>query len=177
MQQFQYSFFVEKRSIEEILGRLNEAQVHYLIVGGLAVVAHGFLRFTADLDLVLSIEDQNLRKAVLALKALDYRPRAPVPFEEFLNAEMRRQWSIEKGMRVFSLFSGMHPETEIDLFLESPLDFSSAYARALRLEIAPGVLATFACFDDLIDLKEMANRPVDLEDIRQLCALRGDIKP
>jgi predicted nucleotidyltransferase len=34
-----------------ILRALNDANVRYLIVGGLAVVAHGYVRFTQDIDL------------------------------------------------------------------------------------------------------------------------------
>ena len=39
---------MERRSIEVIIRALNEAHVRYLIAGGLAVVAHGYVRFTAD---------------------------------------------------------------------------------------------------------------------------------
>lgn len=35
----------------EVLRTLNEHEVRYLVVGGLAVVAHGYVRFTKDLDL------------------------------------------------------------------------------------------------------------------------------
>ena len=165
---------MEKTGIEDIIRTLNDSQVRYLIVGGLAVVAHGYLRFTADMDLILSVDEPNLRRAVSALQTLDYRPRAPVAFEQFIDPAMRQKWAVEKGMRVFSLFSLKHPKTEVDLFLEPPLDFSPAYDRALRLEVAPGLAATFAGFEDLIGLKEAANRPLDLEDIRQLRAVRGE---
>ncbi len=40
-------------SVQAIIQALNEAGVRYLVVGGLAVVAHGHVRFTADVDLVL----------------------------------------------------------------------------------------------------------------------------
>lgn len=43
---------MELRSIEAVLGALNAAGVRYLIVGGLAVNAHGYQRATMDLDLV-----------------------------------------------------------------------------------------------------------------------------
>jgi hypothetical protein len=43
---------MEVRSIETIVKALNEAGVQYLIVGGLAVNAHGFVRLTRDVDLV-----------------------------------------------------------------------------------------------------------------------------
>src|SRR5687768_6656731 len=73
---------MEKASVEAIVRALNQHQVQYLIVGGLAVVAHGYVRFTADVDLLLGVDGQNLRRAVDALRALDFRPRAPVPFEQ-----------------------------------------------------------------------------------------------
>ena len=43
---------VECRSIETIAAALDRARVRYLVVGGIAVVAHGHVRFTAGLDLV-----------------------------------------------------------------------------------------------------------------------------
>ena len=159
---------MEKHSIESIVRTLNDHQVKYLIVGGLAVVAHGYVRFTADIDLVLGMEKQNLADAVAALKALNYRPRAPVDFEQFVEPENRKQWIDQKGMTVFSLFSPDHPVTEIDLFVDPPLVFAEAYTRALRLEVAPGVGATFCSLDDLMNLKSKAGRPRDLEDIEQL---------
>ncbi len=42
--------------IRTILRALNDADVRYLIVGGLAVVAHGYVRFTQDIDLVIQLE-------------------------------------------------------------------------------------------------------------------------
>jgi len=39
------------RRFEPVLKILNDAGVRYLIVGGVAVVLHGFLRTTGDLDL------------------------------------------------------------------------------------------------------------------------------
>jgi hypothetical protein len=159
---------MNKSSIEAIISALNDRQVKYLVVGGLAVVMHGHIRFTADLNLVLPADSANLSKTIDALKALDYRRRAPVPFDDLLDPEKRRRWVIEKQMTVFSLFSSKHPATEIDLFLEPPVDFHSAYGRAVRFSIAPGVDATFCSLDDLLAMKAAAGRPQDLEDIRNL---------
>ncbi|GEM_PF-1011828 len=39
---------MEVHSIETIVRMLNDAKVKYLIVGGLAVNAHGFVRLTRD---------------------------------------------------------------------------------------------------------------------------------
>ena len=159
---------VEKRSVEAIIRTLNEAGVRYLIVGGLAVVAHGYLRFTVDVDLFLDFREDNLRRAVAALQSLDYRPRAPVDFEEFIDPSNRSRWIAEEGLTVFSLFSSTQPETEVNLIVEPPFEIDRAYAAAARMELAPTLVATFVGFDDLVFLKRKAGRPLDIDDINQL---------
>jgi hypothetical protein len=165
---------MQGKSVEALVRALNAAGVRYLVVGGLAVVAHGYVRFTADIDVVIDLDVANLRRAGSALAGLGYRPRAPVAFEEFLDATKRASWVREKGMTVFSLYSPEHPATEVDLFVEAPLDFTEAYSRAVRLEVAPGAVATIVGFDDLLALKRRAGRPQDALDIQQLNALRED---
>ena len=163
---------MQSRSVEAIVRALNAAGVRYLVVGGLAVVAHGFVRFTADVDLVLDLDEQNLRRAIAAFTSLDYRPRAPVAIGEFLDPATRAGWVREKGLTVFSLYSPAHQATEVDVFAEAPFDFASAYQRAVRAEVAPDVAATFASLDDLILLKKRAGRPQDVLDIERLTTLR-----
>lgn len=165
---------MEKQSFETIVRALDEAGVRYLIVGGLAVVAHGYVRFTADLDFFLDLETGNLKNALAALSRLGYRPRAPVRIEQFADPLIRRGWIDEKGMKVFSLFSPEHAATEIDIFAAAPFDFETAYADAVRLEVCPGMTATFVDLDRLIALKKQAGRPQDLQDIEQLKALRKE---
>jgi predicted nucleotidyltransferase len=80
----------------------------------------------------------------------------------------------EKDLTVFSLYSPAHLATEVDVFVQSPFDFSGAYERAARIEVAPGIAATFVGFDDLIALKRHAGRPQDALDIQQLNALQKD---
>jgi hypothetical protein len=109
---------VTKRSVEAIVDALNAAGVRYLIAGGLAVVAHGYLRFTADVNLVLDLEPGNVTRAIDALEATGYRLRVPVPFQAFADATTRAQWVRERNTPVFSLWSDAHAATEIDLFVE-----------------------------------------------------------
>jgi hypothetical protein len=163
---------VEKSSVEAVVGALNEAGVRYLIVGGMAVVAHGYVRFTADLDLILDLRDDNLRRATAALAGQGYRPRAPVPLEDFADAQKRAQWVREKHLTVFSLDSPIHPRTEVDLFVEVPFDFDKAFAEASVMELAPGLSATFVSYEGLLTLKNQAGRPKDIQDIARLKALR-----
>lgn len=155
-------------SLQSIFSALNASGVRYVIGGGLAVVAHGYLRFTADVDLMLSLDTDNLGRAIMVLKSLGYQPRAPVSIEALLDETQREQWIREKNLTVFSLNSPQHPATEVDIFLVLPIPFDQAYARSEERELLPGILARFCSVADLIAMKTKAGRPQDLEDIRQL---------
>ena len=163
---------MERGSVERVVRALNEAGVRYLVVGGLAVVAHGHARYTGDVDLVLDLDPGNAARAVAALETLGYRPRAPVPFRDFADPAKRKSWLEEKGLTVFSAASPEHPATEIDLFVENPFEFAAAHARAARFEVSPGTPASFVSLDDLIAMKRQAGRPIDLDDVRILEGLR-----
>jgi len=162
---------METRSVGAIVEALNAANVRYLVVGGLAVVAHGYVRFTADIDLIVDLEPANATRAIAALQSLGYRPRAPVPFGEFADPQKRAGWVRDQNLTVFSVYSPQHPLTEIDLFVEPPLDFEAAYSSAVRKEIAPGLAATFVGIRDLRRLKQLAGRPQDLLDLDKLPSL------
>ncbi len=63
---------------EEILRDFQKAKVKYILVGGLAVNLHGTLRNTADLDILVEMTDENLRKIVTILKKQGYCVKQPV---------------------------------------------------------------------------------------------------
>ena len=69
-------------NIRQIFTALNEAGVDYVVVGGMAVVLHGYLRATADLDLVIGLSAENCTRAVNALTRAGFQPRLPVPIME-----------------------------------------------------------------------------------------------
>jgi hypothetical protein len=82
---------MKKLAIMEILSRLNKAGVRYLIVGGLAVVYHGYSRFTSDLDLIIAFDEENILKAINTFENLGYIPRALVKAIDLCDAEKRNQ--------------------------------------------------------------------------------------
>jgi len=165
-------------AIEQVLAALNAEKVRYLVVGGVAVVLHGHLRTTADLDLVVELAPDNARRAISALARLGFRPRAPVPAEQFADPNARRAWIDEKGLTVFSLWSDRLPEIEVDLFVKEPFQFDEVYARAVRVPLDTTTV-TVVSIADLIALKQAAGRPVDLADVEALHALasRGGGSP
>ncbi len=139
-----------KGDIEGILAALNAARVRYLVVGGVAVVLHGHLRTTVDLDLVIELEPENLRRALVALASLELQPIVPV---------------------VFSLWHPSKPTLKIDIFVSEPFDFDVVYERAVRVDLGQ-IEATVVALDDLIALKREAGRPQDLADVVSLTRLQ-----
>lgn len=158
-----------------LFGALQDGGVRYLVVGGVAVVLHGHPRFTADLDLVVALDPGNARRAVEALARLGYRPRAPVDGALFADPVARQRWIDEKGLTVFTLWSPDHPATEVDLFVREPFSFDAAWARATFADLG-NVRVPVASIEDLVELKRVAGRPKDLEDIRVLEAIAREGK-
>ena len=164
---------METRGIKAVFSALNENRVRYLVAGGLAVVAHGYLRTTQDIDLVLDLEEDNTRRALRALEKLGYKPTVPVPIESFADAQKRESWSREKGAMVFQLFSDDNPTVRVDLFLTPPFDFEEAYKHAKREALEPDLEITFVGLDDLIAMRKSAGRPQDNTDVEKLETIKN----
>ena len=160
-------------SLESIFHTLNEAQARYLVVGGVAVIAHGYVRVTKDLDLVLDLSAEPLERALRALQGLGYHPINPVNIFDFAVPEKRRDWVENRNMIVFNLISDQFPDVVIDLFAKEPFEFDVAYDAATWREFAPGIAARVVDYETLIKLKTEANRPQDQLDIEKLRLYRS----
>jgi predicted nucleotidyltransferase len=164
---------MRKESVEAVVHALNDAGVRYMIVGGLAVVMHGYRRFTDDLDLMIDLEHDNIFKGLNALASIGFKPSIPITAEQFSDPENRERWKSEKGMLVLNLHSDLHRETRLDVFTFIPFEFGPAYAKAKTFNLAPQTSATIIGLDELLLLKRLAGRPQDLADIAKLEKFRN----
>jgi hypothetical protein len=57
--------------LRALLASLHEQNVRFVVIGGVAVGAHGFVRGTEDLDLVPDPDPENLKRLTQALEALE----------------------------------------------------------------------------------------------------------
>ncbi len=146
---------------------LHDANVKYVVVGGLATVLHGYARLTTDVDIMVDLAPEEAARAVQTLESLGLRPRAPVVAAEFADAGKRKQWIEQKGMKVFSFYHPTNPLLTVDVFVHHPIPFADLRARAERMEI-DGVPVYISSIEDLITLKRQAGRPLDLVDIEKL---------
>lgn len=155
------------RFYEETIRALNEADVRYVVVGGLAVILHGHIRHTFDLDLIVDLTPTEARKAMKALTALGFRPKVPVEAEDFADAALRARWVEEKGMVVFSFWDPADDSLIVDVFVDEPIPFEDLWARSVVLTLNSTDVRV-ASIPDLIELKRRAGRPMDLRDIEIL---------
>lgn len=155
-------------SFEAIVRALNAAGVRYLVAGGLAVNAHGYLRFTKDVDFVVQLESDNIKRALAALAGLDYKPMAPVTADQFADRQTREGWIRDKGMQVFQLWSKQHPETPVDIFVREPFPFDEEFENALIKPLYGSIEVRFVSIPTLIHMKETAGREQDRIDIQYL---------
>lgn len=156
---------------EPIFAALENGAVRYVVVGGMATVLHGYARLTADVDIIVDQDPDEARKAIRALAALGFVPRAPVNAEDYADANVRQRWLQDKGMRVLSMWDPQHPMREVDLFVENPIDFDLLYERSQIVTLTTTTVR-IASIEDLIQLKRLANRPEDQRDIEALQAIR-----
>jgi hypothetical protein len=152
---------------EPLFAALEEGDVRYVVVGGVATVLHGHARLTADVDLVIDLEPAACRRALELLGGLGLQPRLPVDAMDFADPVVRRRWVEEKGMRVFSLVDPDNPLRSVDLFAEPVLDFEELWAQAESIPLR-GTAVRVASIPHLIELKRRAGRPKDLDDISRL---------
>lgn len=164
---------MELSNLEQIFGALNDAQVNYLVVGGLAVIAHGYVRYTNDLDLVLALDEANVRRAMEALKLLGYKAKVPVDPVEFANPLTRASWVRDKQMVVFQLVSERFKREPIDVFVREPFDVTNELLACEWLAVGPTLKIPVVSKRVLLAMKREASRPKDLLDIQYLEKLEG----
>src|SRR3989338_2695831 len=151
----------------ELLSAFSEAQVRYVLVGGMAVQLHGYFRTTFDVDLVLAMDDENLTRFIGVDKQLGLVPSIPVPIDSLRNAAQIDQWHREKGMLAFALREPQTGGGVVDVLVRPEVPFEQLYEQAVVGELL-GQQVRIASIADLLTMKRQANRDKDRLDIRAL---------
>lgn len=155
-------------TLEAIFNTLNQAGVRYLVAGGIAVNSYGYQRMTADLDLVIQLDSNNIKNAMKNLQQLGYQPLISITANDFANAEKRMDWIKTKNMQVLSLQSTQSPETTINIFVTEPFDFDKEYQASAIADLTSTITFNIVSIHTLINMKKEAGRAKDLDDIEHL---------
>lgn len=150
----------DPRRIFEVLARRG---VDYVVIGGVAVIAHGHTRNTRDVDLMAAPDRTNLNKLAAAFR--DLSARLSGIDAHLLHIDVYDPTTLARGAN-FTL------ETDaggLDYFNEVPgaAPYDELRARALVVDLE-GLLIPVAGLDDLIRMKQASGRPQDLSDIAAL---------
>jgi predicted nucleotidyltransferase len=147
----------------QILEDLNRAGVRYVLIGGIALIRHGVVRATRDVDAVFDPDPDNVDRirALIAEWGATRPDGSPIP-----------EGSIAADRNIHLAT----PHGDLDLLSESTasVDFAELLTRADTRRV-DGVEAPICSLADLVAMKRSVGRERDLVDLGDLEAAHGDL--
>ncbi len=157
---------------EEVFKALNKTKVDYVVCGGAAVVFFGYTRLTIDLDIIVSLEKENLSKLYDVLKELGYKTRASIKKEEFIQKERLEKLADEKNMKVVSFYNENDPFKVVDVGVNLP-NVAEVLKRKRYIKVKNFNIPIIE-INDLIKMKQDLARPKDLIDVENLKKIKRE---
>jgi len=144
----------------ELIAEFNRFNVRHIIVGGYAVIAHGYQRTTGDLDLWVEPTEANYKNLVEAFFAFGL-PIDAIGLQRFLNVEDN------------DVFRFGRPPIMIDIMTKvKGLVFEEVYERS-EITSIENVSVRIIDLISLLSAKRAANRMKDLADIEELVKMKS----
>lgn len=164
--------------IDRLLATLDRHQVDFLLVGGVAAIAHGATRPTTDLDCLARRSRQNLERLAAAMRELNARLRVAGLSDEEA-AELPARLDSDTLARL-EISTWRTDAGDFDVLTDIPardgrrLRYDELIGRAAVQEVH-GIAVHVAALEDVIASKEWADRPKDraaLPELRELASGR-----
>lgn len=145
--------------IKNLLKLLNENRVSYVIIGAHACAAHGHVRATQDLDILIEPSEKNITKLRSALEKFGY-DITDATSEDFRTKKiLLRQYWLDLDIHPFA--TGTQTKTVLKNKISGEYE---------------GVNTYFASLKDLVRMKKAAGRSKDKEDLKYLTEIARQIK-
>lgn len=139
---------------ERLLVALARNEVDFCVVGGLAVVLNGYVRFTEDVDLLVNPDRRNLERMLAVLR------------------QWGEGWARELAPEDFPAQEGSirvcESEFDLDIFVQMRGQTLTSFRPRLRHFVSGGVSIPYLSPEDLIALKEGSPREKDRWDVAAL---------
>jgi hypothetical protein len=151
-----------------ILQTLLDAEVRFVLIGGLAAQVHGSPSLTIDVDICYALDQANLERLATAIHALaafhrGLPPGVQAPLDD-------------KALRAGDVFTLTTRYGDLDLLAhpDPGLEFEALHQRSIGAQVL-GVEVRVASLGDLMDMKRAAGRPKDRIELEILGALREEL--
>jgi predicted nucleotidyltransferase len=140
---------------EGLLRLLQENAVDFVLIGAAAFPAHGYSRVTLDIDIFIRPEPENARRTLKALGEFGYDV-TDLTLDDLLTKKVL--------IRDYIVDADIHP-------FVTGTTFEKAWANKVE-EAFKSIRVYYASLDDLIEMKQAAGRPKDIEDLKVLLELK-----
>jgi len=149
-------------ALTQLAADLRAHGIDYVVIGAVALLAHGYPRFTEDIDLVLTRE--GLEKFHQELSGLGYAPAFP--------GARKRMRSVPEGVSIEVMTTGEYPGDG----KPKPVMMPEPTLASVEID---GI--QFVTLEKLIELKLASgmtapDRLKDLADVQELIKIRGIMK-
>ncbi len=154
----------------DLLIRLTKHRVEFVLVGGMAAIAHGSSLVTRDVDVCAPLTQENIEKLLAALRDLNPRwrmlpNRPPVPDDA----------------RRLAGFKNLYIQTDLGQLdvlgeITGVGKYSEVTEDAIELDLGP-IRCRVMNIEALIKSKQALGRPRDLQAATELEALRQKMRP
>ncbi len=156
--------------IGEVMSRY---EVLFVVIGGVSGAFHGMIEYrTKDVDLLVQPDADNRDRLARAMNALNARPARTSDVRVLIGEDFEggnSQWDTDAGP-VDILITATGPN-------ESIIAYSDIRRGSELFDAGDGVTVRAASLDDLIRMKEAADRHKDHLALPELRRLRGDAHP
>lgn len=141
---------------QDFIRALNECQVEYVLVGGYAVILHGYSRTTGDMDIWVKPNEENYGRLVDAFHKFGM-PVFDMTLERFLL------------LPHYDVFTFGRPPVCIDIITHiKGLTFEEAFSSAQWFDIEQDLAVRGLSLQSLLLAKQASARNKDLDDIEHL---------
>lgn len=141
---------------QDFIAALNQCEVKYILVGGYAVILHGYSRTTGDMDIWVQPSSENYQRLVRAFQVFGM-PVFDMTEEKFLNLDFN------------DVFTFGRPPVSIDIITRiKGLDFDETFVAAQWFELEENLAVRALNLKALIQAKRASGRNKDLDDIEHL---------
>lgn len=148
----EYSRAPELEDLLALCRSLNEHRVRYLLIGGFAVILHGYVRATKDIDLLVDASPENVRGLKAAMAFLPDNAIAQIEDDEVGKYHVVR----------------IADEIVVDLLASAcGVTYERAVAAGIEHRDVEGVIIPIASKELLIEMKQTV-RPSDAADVNFL---------